>query len=245
MRAVRTSARRSGLAAGWRRVAVLALLLAPVALATCTSSPGSSRAPGARSSVTPTGRVSRDGREGFAVWPEDTLRAAEASLERLASGVDPWRADPRETALRFVERVLGWTDAVGGEPIDRGEGMEAVEVRSASAGASVEVLVARLLEPWWWVHAVHGGLGHDPVVSVSGSVVRVGVDAAGAVGTDVEVGYGGREVRGSLSGSGELRLRLGYRPATTGHLLILARDAGGRVIGAFASPLPAGDFAAG
>jgi hypothetical protein len=186
-----------------------------------------------------------DERKGFAVWPEDTLQAAEASLPRLASGADPWRADPGETALRFARRVLGWTAAVAGTPIERGEGLLAVDVGSGSGRADVEILMARLVDPWWWVCAVHGSLGHDPVVSVTGSLVRVGVEAAGAARTDVVVGYDGREVRGSIPGSGEVSLRLGSRPATTGHLLVLTRDASGRLIGAFASPLPAGDFAAG
>ena len=234
----------------WRRAAIAALLVASIAPAACSPAPSreeTRRTTPAPWSVapTPTAAASGDEHEGFAVWPEDTLQAAEASLGRLESGADPWRADPAETALRFVERVLGWTEAVAGAPIDRGDGLVAFDVRSGSGAENVEVLVACLVDPWWWVYSVHGGLGRDPVVSVMGSLVHVGVDVAGAMRTDIEVGYGDREVQDSLEGSGELSLRLGFRPATTGRLLVLARDASGHVIGAFASPLPAGDFAAG
>jgi len=244
------SAHGPGWAGRWRRTAVAVLLAASIAPAACSptaSREDAGRTTGAPRSVVPTTTAVPVGGEdgGFAVWPEDTLQAAEASLPRLASGADAWRADPARTAVRFAQRVLGWTGAVAAEPTDPGEGLVAVDVGPGSGGADVEILMARLLDPWWWVYAVHGGLGNDPVVSVTGSAVHVGVEAAGAARTDVVVGYGGREVRGSTPGSGEVSLRLGSRHGMTGHVLVLTRDASGQVIGAFASPLPAGDFAAG
>lgn len=49
------------------------------------------------------------GSSGFhALWPEQTLGAAEQAQTAVDGGQDPWRTDPEEVATRFVTGVLGW-----------------------------------------------------------------------------------------------------------------------------------------
>src|SRR5919201_1137640 len=44
-----------------------------------------------------------------ALWPEQTLDAAEQEQSAVDGGADAWRTDPQQVATRFVTDVLGWS----------------------------------------------------------------------------------------------------------------------------------------
>ncbi|HJP66035.1 MAG TPA: hypothetical protein VKA30_07005, partial [Actinomycetota bacterium] len=82
-------------------------------------------------------------------------------------------------------------------------------------------------------------------VSVRGTVVRVGFARRGAASVEVQVGYGGRDLSSRVVTGSEAQIDLEAVPTTSGHLLLLYRDAGGRVFFAKGVALPSGDSAAG
>src|SRR5919198_97711 len=50
------------------------------------------------------------GSSGFhALWPEQTLAAAQQEQTAVDGGADAWRTDPKQVATRFVTDVLGWS----------------------------------------------------------------------------------------------------------------------------------------
>src|SRR5919204_365608 len=50
------------------------------------------------------------GSSGFhALWPEQTLDAAQQEQTAVDGGADAWRTDPKQVATRFVTDVLGWS----------------------------------------------------------------------------------------------------------------------------------------
>ncbi|MGH2652242.1 MAG: hypothetical protein ACRDHK_13650, partial [Actinomycetota bacterium] len=93
-------------------------------------------------------------------------------------------------------------------------------------------------------------LGVDPPLSVDiwGETADMYVDRLGAETVEFLIGYGTGEERRAEAGPGvsEVTIDLsGVDRTRQGHLLILFRDANGRVFVAQGFPLPAGDYAVG
>lgn len=197
-------------------------------------------------STRPGATQAREPGEPFALWPEETPAEARAAAERLASGEDPWRSDPRETALAFASSVLGWEAAVAGSPAEQPGGLTTVEVRREPGGPQVGVRLLRCVEGrWWCVYNAWGGIEHDPSVSVHGHQIKIRFAMGDATSALVVVEYGNLRLQRAVEEERVVRFDLGTAPYGPGYFLLLLRDAEGRVFGVASSPLPSGDFAAG
>lgn len=185
-----------------------------------------------------------------AVWPEDTLDGA---LEACARSPRP---EPVDVAARFVDDVLGWDDPFIAATEPGGRRMT-LEVRPSFDLPSdvrlrpgVQLFMKKALPRCWSIGSIYRLSDRRPTglgVSVSGRTVDVGFDPLDATKATIEVGYGGRRVRGEWKAPDDphVRLQLDFPPDTTGSLLVLFKDGDGTVIRAMATPLPPGDFAAG
>lgn len=181
------------------------------------------------------------------IWPLDIKQDALEACDSPAAGL---RDDPIRTAEAFGSDVLGWNDAVGWvkKRTRYGTAVSLYEWagHEAPPAPRVHVWIVRVAPQCWAVGSVsrpsdtrRPGLS----LSIRGRRVQVFFSLRGAASATVEVGYGGKLTRKETSDS--LMFDLGFKPRTTGHLLILLRDEFGHIKSAIGTPLPAGDFAAG
>jgi hypothetical protein len=194
---------------------------------------------------------------GFALWPEDTPAEWLAATDKPA-----WRSDSVETARQFAAEVLGWTDAVQPELVMPEAYGRHYRVAREPGGPVVVVHMEERqvcptgqscpasLTPAWSVMAVNDEPMpcEDPMpacftLDVSAedgaAVLRFGM--LGAASADVEVSSGA-SVRATTT-TGEVRLTTLDRALTDpGYVLLLFRDAGGRVSNAYGYMLGPADF---
>ncbi|MDP9296482.1 MAG: hypothetical protein M3O88_07315, partial [Actinomycetota bacterium] len=234
--------------------AVLLACLSAAFLAGCTSAtdtPGDrpsavvltiTATPAVTTSPDPDTEARNYSRDGFALWPEDTYEAALAATQN--GGGSAWRNDPKETAARFASDVLGWKRAV--VEIARSKDTSAAAVVSqGTSGDPVDLSLRAGIPGSWSVLNVLPHGEYFPSVSVQNGRASIGVELDGdAASAEVTVGYGGRDRSVRTTRAGIVRIDLGYEANTSGHFLILFRDAGGETVSAVGTTLPAGDFAA-
>lgn len=181
------------------------------------------------------------------IWPQDIKKEA---LEACDSPAARLRKDPIRTAEAFGSDVMDWNTAVGwtNKRTRYGTAVSLHEWagHEAPPAPRVDVWVVRVAPQCWAVGSVsRPSDGRRPGLSVSirGRKAEVFFALRGAASATVEVGYGDEQIRMETVDS--LTFDLGFKPRTTGHLLILLRDESGHIKGAIGTPLPAGDFAAG
>lgn len=181
------------------------------------------------------------------IWPQDTKREA---LEACDSPAARFRENPIRTAEAFGGDVLDWKTGVGWikKRTRYGTAVSLYEWagHEAPPAPRVDVWVVRVAPRCWAVGSVSRPAdGKRPGLSVSirGRKAQVFFALRGAASAMVEVGYGDKQIRRETVDS--LTFDLGFKPRTTGHLLILLRDESGHITGAIGTPLPVGDFAAG
>ena len=230
----------------WRGARFAVLLSAAAVVVSCT---GSSPSP---SPVRPTPTSSLPGTpsssarpgagkafdEGYAIWPQDTYQAASEGPR------EAWRDDPNAVAAEFATTVLGWKDV---RIRTNRYGVRTAEVEAIQPGADkpLEVDLRAAPSDTWSVLNVMPHGEYLPSVDVHGSRASISVELDGdAVSADVTVGYDGKDHTVTTHQDGTVHVGLGKKPRTSGHFLILSRDAHRDVVSATGSTLPAGDFAA-
>lgn len=197
--------------------------------------------------------------ENFAaIWPEDTADAARQGCSRGPRGANDWRhhSSTVPTAVEFGRRVLDWDDALAIVRRRRPDG-STIELRKSASdtggeatGPAIIVNTHEAIDGCWSVGSVSRLPDRRPTgvgVGVTGRSVDIAFDPLGAESASVEIGYGGRvSTHTWQAGDGQpVHFELEFEPDTTGHFLILMRDATGAVFSAAGGPLPAGDFSAG
>lgn len=190
-----------------------------------------------------------------AIWPEDTADQAKQACSKVTHARDGWRRNAASTALHFGREVLEWDDplAIVRKRSRTGWDVELRESNSDDAdkaeGAAVIVYASDIFGNCWSVEHVSHFPVRDPGLSVgiNGRTANVVFGSLGADSATIEFGYAGRIVTKSWEEGMEqpVFLPLGFEPDTTGHFLILLRDASGAVFSAKGLSLPKGDFAAG
>lgn len=177
-------------------------------------------------------------KDGYAVWPQDTFDAA------VSAPAEAWRDDPNAVAAQFASQVLGWKDARI-KTLRFGVRTAHVEAIDAGAEHPLDVELRAAPSDTWSVLNVMPHGEYLPTVHVRGRQASIGVDLEGdAVSAQVTVGYNGKDDTVTTRRSGTVEIHLDAKPTTSGHFLILARDARGDVVSATGSTLPAGSFAA-
>ncbi|HEY2802748.1 MAG TPA: hypothetical protein VGJ67_02370 [Actinomycetota bacterium] len=229
----------------WRGARFAVLLSAAVIVVSCTGSsssppavhptPSASHAGSRTSSPRPAGKAFDD---GYAIWPQDTYQAA------VDAPAEAWRDDPNAVAAQFATTVLGWKDA---RIRTLRFGLRTANVEAIESGVEKPLdvdLRAAPSETWSVLNVMPHG-EYLPSVTVHAARASVGLELDGdAVSADVTVGYDGKDHTVTTHQDGTVHVDLGNKPRTSGHFLILARDAHGDVVSATGSTLPAGDFAA-
>ena len=179
------------------------------------------------------------------VWPESDVDGICAGTEQPTL-IGPWRLEPETTAQHFAATVLGWTGAAVARMTPSGDQSSEVEIEQEK-DQRVHIEVQELLPGTWSVVGVSpapagGGLR----LRVTGSTVSVEATPAptpGASSTEVKtIGYRGSQASASSTG-GRVTLAVPSAPGggrAPGWLLILTRDASGRILTAEAVALPAG-----
>ncbi|HEY7660177.1 MAG TPA: hypothetical protein VIC58_06225 [Actinomycetota bacterium] len=201
--------------------------------------------PACTGSSEPEGETAPGPRDAIAVWPEDTIAPLERARDRVEDGEDPWRLEAGTTAEEFARAVLGWPRPMIGDAQREGS-TESVVVERETGGPAVRVTLAQILAPLWSVVSANGeGESHRPAISVRGQNAEITTGIEPFASATVTVAHGDQTVTEEVPPSGEVRLALGAEPETSGHVLILYLDEAGEVASVFASPLPAGDTAAG
>jgi hypothetical protein len=198
--------------------------------------------PSERRSPDPGDEARRYALDGFALWPEDTYEAALSVTQ--SGGGGPWRSDPKETAARFASKVLGWSGAAV-EVIRSKETSAIVSVSRKPSRDRLDLSLRMALPDSWSVLNVLPHGEYFPAVGVHDERASIDVELDGdTASAEVTVGYGGRDRSVRTTRTGTVRIDLGFGTDTSGHFLILLRDAGGETISAIGTTLPAGDFAA-
>jgi hypothetical protein len=216
------------------------VLLSAAVLTSCTSASSpppvhATRPQPAPSSPRPGGDAFGD---GYAVWPQDTIRAA------LQAPSEAWRDDPNAVAAQFATHVLGWSDARI-KTLRFGVRTARVEVSAPGSDETLDMELRAAPSDIWSVLNVMPHGEYLPTVAVRGRKASVGVELEGeATSADVTVGYGLEDKTVTTHRDGTVEIKLAGKPDTSGHFLVLARDADGNVISATGSTLPAGHFAA-
>ncbi|MFL5766722.1 MAG: hypothetical protein ACJ758_02625 [Actinomycetota bacterium] len=229
---------------GRRRARFGVLVSVAVVLAACSSSesPPQKVPPSAVSSPPASKPPSRPAgsafEDGYAVWPQDTYRAA------VAAPSEAWRDDPNAVAAQFASTVLGWNDARI-RTLRFGLRKANVEAIEPGVDRPLDVDLRAAPADTWSVLNVMPHGEYLPTVHVRGTRAWIGVELDGdAHSADVTVGYDGKDHTVTTRRDGTVQVDLGKKPKTSGHFLILARDADGDVVSATGSTLPAGSFAA-
>jgi N-acetylneuraminic acid mutarotase len=186
-----------------------------------------------------------DGTAPFGLWPAASPSEGIAEAQRLAAGEDPWRADPVATAEHFVAEVLGWTDvqAASDEP-----GV----VRISHDGRTDDVLLARNVAGRWWsvtslqTFAVPDGGTGSASFTTDGASIRVPAVPRPFATSEARFWRGplGASVTGTEPG-GSVTFDPPRPTDSPGSLLLLLKDAGGRVVDAWGFTIGSGPFAAG
>jgi hypothetical protein len=185
------------------------------------------------------GVVSLGSRPPFALWPETTPRLAALASRRLASGQDPWRRDPQQTALHFADNVLGWKHATVSESDQTGY------VHVSNGRSDVYLTVVRLVGGEWW--SVTGV--SDPDLGEGGSAMANARHAE--LGNPYRGSYAEREMiacradRCASNRSTAVDVVEPWDVSQPGSLLLLYKDATGAVIHAWGFAIGPGEFAAG
>ena len=187
------------------------------------------------------------------LWPEDTAEAVKLACSEVNDHRSSWRLKAPATAIEFGREVLGWDDPLA-KVLERSRNGWDIELRESrsNSGAKEAAAIVYTLDTFgacWSVGSVSLAPDRevDLSVSVNGSTANIFFDDLGAQSATIEFGYGGRVATKTWQ-QGMKRpvlLRLGFKPDTTGHFLILFRDANGAVFAAKGGPLPKGNFAAG
>ena len=228
-----------------RRGARRAVLLSVAVMASCTRS----STPPVRTTTGPSPSVAalspasspRPGKsfdDGYAIWPQDTFRAA------AEAPAEAWRDDPNAVAAQFASQVLGWNEA---RIKTLRFGLRTASVLASEPGSHDALNVNLRAAPadTWSVLNVMPHGEYLPSVEVRGASASVAVELDGdAVSADVTIGYGGKDRTVTTHADGTVHVDLAQKPRTSGHFLILGRDAQGDVVSAVGSTLPTGDFAA-
>ena len=177
--------------------------------------------------------------KAFALWPE-----TDRSL--LPAEEPEWSSSVESTAVAFARNVLEWGDAVTTtSPVQADAGSHQLTVASPSRNGAVLLRVSPVAPGRWRVTAVDSRPGGD----TSASVQIVGDFGSATAGpapdstatTSVRFQYGSAVSEGP---AGE-QVELGRSPEIAGSVIVLYRNSDGDVIGAWGTPLPPGDFAAG
>lgn len=187
--------------------------------------------------------------DGFgAVWPEDTAIQADIGC---AEATDNSRRSPTSVALAFATDVLDWSPL---STVSHDDGKVDL-FRSSSSGSGdrpdLEVYTDEVFFGCWSVQGVARPDDGRPTgisISVKGHDASIGFAPLGAETVTVELGYGRHLVSKTWNrGTGDplVELRLRRAPTTTGHYLMIMRDASGEVVTATGGPLPPGNFVAG
>lgn len=196
------------------------------------------------------GSTSADGDQRPVVWPEDTRAEAETVCARS-------RARERTApaiATRFAVEVLEWDSPILEPPPKPGDPWTVTplggDLYGGEVDAGVRIWTTEVRPRCWSVSGVSRLADRRPTgvaVEVNGRSVDVGFDPLGAAAAEIRVGYGGRWALRVWDAPAEpvVPLRLGFRPESTGSLLILLEDESGDVFSAVALSLPAGGFTAG
>ena len=226
-----------------RRGTRFAVFLSFAALVSCTngSSPPETRSTpsSSPSSEAPSPRPqSKAFDDGYAIWPQDTFQAA------VEAPSEAWRDDPNAVAAEFASQVLGWSDA---RIKTLRFGLRTANVQASEPGShsALDIDVRAAPADTWSVLNVMPHGEYLPTVHVRGDVASVGVELDGdAVSAEVTVGYDGRDRSVTTREDGTVQIHLAGKPQTSGHFLVLSRNAQGDVVAATGSTLPAGSFAA-
>jgi hypothetical protein len=182
-------------------------------------------------------------RDGFAIWPEDTYE--DPVTASRAPDPDTWRSSPRSTAERFAVDVLDWRN-VTTETMQSDADATKISVSGRGGGEDLELLLREEPLGWWSVINVLPRGEYFPPMTVRGGRASFGVELeGGAVSAEATLGYGGDERSVRVDLAGKIVIDLGVRPTTSGHFLVLYRDANGKTVSALGTTLPVGDFAAG
>jgi hypothetical protein len=228
----------------WRGARFAVLLSTAAVLVSCTGSspsppvvqPAPSSAPRSpSSSPRPAGKAFDD---GYAVWPQDTYQAASQAPP------EAWRDDPNAVAAQFATTVLGWKDV---RIRTNRYGVRTAEVEAIEPGVErpLDVNLRAAPSDTWSVLNLMPQGEYLPPVDVRGARASISVELDGdAVSADVTVGYAGKDHTVTTHEDGTVHVDLGKKSRTSGHFLILSRDAHANVVSATGSTLPAGDFAA-
>jgi hypothetical protein len=178
----------------------------------------------------------------FAVWPEDTRSSANLTAFHLQAGDDPWRGDPARTARRFALLVMGWPDAAVGPVVpEDGSDLREVTLARVDGRATVRLILGRVVQDRWWsVLAVMAGRPRPLRVTVHGRDAVIRFDREQAFDVGITLGYGALTST-RYRRSGQVRFRLPSPPRTSGHVLLVYRDANRQVFDAQGVGLPAGD----
>jgi hypothetical protein len=193
-----------------------------------------------------------DPKEGFALWPGDNQ---ESTKEHCATSGDAVTTDPSSVALEFGAQKLGWGKTIAISLGENGDYRE-LELRrdpdddgQEAEGAAVRVWVLEVEPDCWFLTSVSRLPDHRPTgvgISVDGREFSIGFDPQGADEVRGEIYHGetGTNLRW-VEGETVFEGKLGIRPQTTGHYLLLFLDDHGEVFSATGGALPAGDFSAG
>jgi hypothetical protein len=233
-------------------IAVLLALVCAGLLPACSSKPKpepslASRPPSPAPTVSTRPRLAAVARayagDGFAIWPEDTYEAAVASSN--APDTDSWRITAGSTAERFAADVLDW-GRVTTKTMHSDADTTRISVSERGSRETLELLLREEPPGWWSVINVLPRGEYFPPMTVRGGRASFTVELEGeAVSAEVTLGYGGHERSLRVDLAGKVVIDLGFRPASSGHFLVLYRDGNGRTVSALGTTLPAGDFAAG
>lgn len=188
-----------------------------------------------------------------AVWPEDT-----ASEARRGCAGNRTRTDPTTVAERFAQEILRWEAtetstfvSTRTETVEVEVGYDGYDATpDERTGRGVRLSMREVLPDCWSVIAA------SPLperrlstlsVGVNGSFANVVFERHGVTSATIEFGYGSTmsTVHWQRGEPHPVTVPVGGRTDTTGHFLVILRDADGDPFTAIGRPLPPGDFAAG
>lgn len=177
------------------------------------------------------------------VWPEGEISGICAGTEGFTQD-GPWRREAETTALQFARTVLSWPGAEVASSVQGTGGRMIIEVKQ-SASQRVQVVVNELEEGSWSVIGVNAipGRGGLSLIATGTQVSAKATPPEGASSTELKtIGYRGSQASASSTG-GQVNLGVPASPnggRAAGWLLVLSKDAGGRVLTAEGVQLPAG-----
>lgn len=229
-------------------------LLAALPLVACTSS-GPASAPSRQ--VAPTAAVSPstavESAAPVAEWTAPAQFQAlwpETAASQVPATLPSWRRSPEQTARRFAGSVFGWGDPqVAASRFDARSHADVYTLARADGAPRIEVHLKRMVDAEHWSVTYFWGFGEeDPSASVSVTPEKayVGFDYWGdATSAQLLLRYGNHQVERTSQEEAEWKVPIDFPLDTTGAVMVLFRDAQGRVFTGWGTSLPAGNFAAG